>query len=120
MSSGTRMATIVGHLGKPSETKQVGDQTVVEFSVATTRKVKGEDKTLWFRCSYWNKPALAVAPYLTKGQQVFVVGDLDQREYTTKDGRHGADLEIRVDKLQLCGGKREEAPKQDQHVDDPF
>lgn len=102
--------TVVGNLGGDAVQKQVGESTVVEFSIASTHKVKGEKETTWVRCSYWGNAAEAVAQYLTRGQTVAVSGDLKLREYTTKDGKSGASIEMRVDKLQLCG-KREDSAR---------
>jgi single-strand DNA-binding protein len=100
---------VVGNLGGEATQKQVGDNTVVEFSVASSKKIKGESKTTWIRCSYWGRPATAVAPYLIKGSTVAVTGDVEIREFTKKDGAAGFSVDMRVDSLQLCGGKRDSA-----------
>lgn len=102
---------LAGNVGQDATQKRAGDTDVVEFSVASTRTVKGEKRTTWFRCSYWGKPGLAVQPYLKKGTPVAVTGDLDVREYESK-GKHGVSCDVRVDSLQLCGGggvKRDDA-----------
>jgi single stranded DNA-binding protein len=97
---------LAGNVGQDATQKQVGDTTVVEFSVASTRTVKGEKRTQWFRCAYWGKPGIAVQPYLVKGTSVAVSGDFEVREYESK-GKHGVSCDVRVDSLQLCGGKRD-------------
>lgn len=98
--------TAVGNLGGDATQKQVGNGTVVEFSIASTKKIKGEKHTTWLRCQYWNeKAALAVLPYLKKGGTVAVSGDIELREFTKNGGEKGSSLEMRVNSLQLCGGK---------------
>jgi single-strand DNA-binding protein len=99
--------TIVGNIGGEVAEKNVGQSTVVEFSVACNKKQKDrDDKATWYRCSYWGKPAQAVRQYLQKGTTVAVVGDLDVRQYES-NGKHGVSCDVRVDSLQLCGGKRD-------------
>ena len=41
--------TLAGHLGRDAETKTVGDQTVVEWSMAFTSKQKDKETTTWFK-----------------------------------------------------------------------
>lgn len=94
---------LVGNLGGDAEQKQVGDQAVVEFSIAVTSKVKGEKETQWYRCSYWGRAATAVQQYLTKGRRVAVSGDFRARTYEGQKGA-GLSLDVRVDSLSLCGG----------------
>jgi len=62
--------------------------------------------TFWTRCSMFGKRGEAVAPFLTKGQQVGVVGELNAREWTDRDGNKRTSIEVRVNDLTLLG-KRE-------------
>ena len=47
-----------------------------------------------------------VAPYLRKGQQVFVEGAPDLRTYTRNDGSAGATLTLNVRSIQLLGASQ--------------
>jgi single-strand DNA-binding protein len=91
-------------LGRDAETKTVGDQTVVEWSMAFTSKHKDAESTIWFKCAYWGARAAKVAQYLTKGKAVLVIGGLTQRDYKGKDGSAKTSLEVRVESLTLLGG----------------
>lgn len=106
--------TIAGNLGKDAEVRytQSGD-AVASFSVADSQ---GRDKpTVWWNCSIWGKRAEALAPYLTKGQQVTVAGTVSEREWTDKDGMKRKSMDVRVSEIALQGGKREsnEAPQRE-------
>ena len=92
---------IAGRIGKNAETRktQQGDQ-VTGFTVAVDEGFGDKKRTLWFDCSFWGKRGASVAPYLTKGGQVTVSGDLSTREYEGKTY-----LTIRVNDLKLQGGK---------------
>ena len=92
--------TIAGRLGKDAETRntQAGDQ-VTGFTVAVDEGFGDKKRTLWFDVSYWGKRGAAVAPYLTKGGNVTVSGELSTREYEGKTY-----LTVRAHDLTLQGG----------------
>ncbi len=108
-------ATVVGNLGQNAELGDAEGTPVVNFSVASNSKIKGNDHTTWIRCAFFGKRAESVAEYLTKGKQVAVRGGLILREYESKNGS-GTSLDMRVDDLQLLGGgsksdENDEPPK---------
>lgn len=78
---------LIGHLGKDPETKvfQSGSQ-VCNFSIATSKKVKGEQKTEWHNIQTWNKTAEFCSQYLKKGDAVFIEGEIETDVYTDKQG----------------------------------
>lgn len=98
-------AIVIGNLGGDAETKQVGQDSVTEFSVATTRKVRQEKVTTWVRCGMWGKRGEAVRQYLTKGTSVTVIGELSVREFESKGEKRFA-VECRVGELALQGSKQ--------------
>jgi single-strand DNA-binding protein len=100
---------VIGNLGKDCVVNNVNGKTVINFSVAHTEKYRDQqgnqkEKTIWVECAYWTDRT-AISPYLTKGQKVYVEGSPDVRTYTTNDGRNGASLSLRVQTVQLVGGK---------------
>ena len=100
--------TITGTLGRDMEQRAMpnGDP-VGNFSVADSQ---GREKpTIWWSCQLFGKRVAALAPYLLKGQQVTVAGNVIEREWTDKDGNKRKQMEIRVIDLALQGGKREQA-----------
>lgn len=100
--------TVTGNLGKDAEKRALPDGTsVLSFSVADNGQ--GKDKpTLWWDCSMWGKRADSLANFLRKGQQVTVVGQVTEREYTTKDGVTKKAFSVRVQDVALQGGKRDD------------
>ncbi len=104
-------ATVVGNLGQDAEIGDANGTPVLNFSVASNTKFKGEDHTTWVRCAFFGSRAEAVAQYMLKGKQVAVRGGLTAREYEGKSGS-GTSLDLRVDDLQLLGGgsKSDDAP----------
>lgn len=101
---------VIGNLGKDAELKVVNGKKVLNFSVAHTNKYKNKagttvEETIWVECGKWDSENLA--PYLKKGQQVFVSGTPSTTAYATKDGELKSSLRLNVFQLQLLGGKKE-------------
>lgn len=102
---------VIGNLGKDCVVNTVNGKNVINFTVAHTEKYKdsqgnNQEKTTWVDCAYWTDRT-AVAPYLQKGQQVFVEGAPEVRSFTRNDGTAGASLSMRVREVQLLGRKGE-------------
>jgi single-strand DNA-binding protein len=57
----------------------------------------------------FGKRAESLAQYLVKGQQVTVVGNITEREWTAQDGGKRKQMDVRVNDIALQGGKREGA-----------
>ena len=70
-------AIVIGNLGKDAETKTIGERQYIAFRMASTAKRKDGDKTTWVSVMYRYNDRLL--PYLKKGQQVFVQGDIHQQ-----------------------------------------
>lgn len=100
--------TITGNLGKDAETRFLpnGDP-VASFSVADSQ---GKEKpAIWWNCALFGKRAESLAQYLVKGQQVTVIGQVSEREYTDKNtGAPRKAMDVRVVDIALQGGKRDE------------
>lgn len=102
---------VIGNLGKDCVVNAVNGKNVINFTVAHTEKFKdsqgnSQERTTWVDCAYWTDRT-ALAPYLTKGKQVFVEGTPEVRSFTRQDGTGGASLSLRVRDIQLLGGRSE-------------
>lgn len=99
--------SFTGNIGNDAELRYTpsGD-AAVSFSVGVKSGYGERASTTWARCSMFGKRGEAVAPYLTKGQLVGVVGEVNNREYTDRDGNKRTSLDVRVNDLTLLG-KRE-------------
>lgn len=95
-----------GRLGKDCETRftSSGD-AITAFTFALESGYGDKKVTTWLNCAFFGKRGEAVAPYLKKGTQVAISGELTNREYTDKDGNKRYSLDLRVSDLTLIGGK---------------
>ncbi len=87
-----------GRLPRDAELKEVGQYKVCNFSIASDVGFGENKKTLWIDCAIWGKQGEALVQYLSKGQQVFINGELNTREYD-KDGINKTALTVRVNTL---------------------
>lgn len=99
------IVTVAGRVGKDAEVRktQSGD-SVTGFSVGADSGYGDKKKTLWYDCSIWGTRGEKVAQFLSKGTPVTIVGELNTREYVSRDGKPGFALTVSVDKLTLQGG----------------
>jgi single-strand DNA-binding protein len=106
----------IGNLGHDVIRKEINGTSVLSFRAAHSRRFtnqQGEKKehTIWVDCSFWEH--VNVAPYLTKGTQVYVEGIPTLEAYVTNAGEPAAGLKLRVTNLQLLGSKREDSVQQE-------
>ena len=79
-------AIIIGNVGREPELRTTASgQSVCNFSVATSEKYNGEERTEWHKIVAWGKTAEACAQFLAKGSSVYVEGRIQTREWE-KDG----------------------------------
>lgn len=92
--AGVNKVIILGNLGRDPETSYTqSGMAICKFSLATSKKVKGEKVTSWHRCTAFQKTAELIQQYVTKGQQLYVEGELSYGSYE-KDGvtHHTTDI----------------------------
>lgn len=86
---------IAGRVGRDPETRFTPDgKKVISFSMATNRKRKGQEETVWYRVTIWGEQFDNMMPYIKKGSALTVVGDLEARLYTDKEGKTQVSLEV--------------------------
>ena len=102
--------TIIGNLGANAVRRATSEgKELMSFNVAVNQS---DGSCLWFNCIGNMREKLL--PYLVKGQCVCVIGDLSARLYNNQ-----IDLQINVDKTELCGSKPEDPkPATDQPATD--
>lgn len=110
MARSVNKVILIGNLGRDAETKFTAQGTpMTRFSIATTRRLKDaqtgdwRDETDWSNVVLWR--AENVAPYLTKGKQVYVEGRLQTRSYEDKDGQKRYSTEVVAEEVILLGGR---------------
>ena len=101
---------VIGHLGQDPEMKYLqSGVSVTEFSVASNYKQNGEARTTWINVSCFGTLGETANQHLTKGQQVYVEGRLQFREYTDRAGKDRCSHELVATSIEFLGNKPDPA-----------
>lgn len=109
-----------GRLGQDPDLKYTNSgKAVCRFSLATSEKWGGEEKTSWHKVVCWGKTAELANEYLTKGSRVGLQGRIDYSDWESKDGEKRSKTEIIADRLEFMGGgKASESASEPRQSDD--
>lgn len=102
---------IMGRLTHDPEMRQTGSGTsVTSFSLAVERDYSGRDggekQTDFIDVVAWRHTAEFVSKYFAKGDMAAVVGRLQIRDWTDKDGNKRRSAEVVADSVYFGGSKR--------------
>jgi single-strand DNA-binding protein len=115
MSRGLNKVMIIGRLGRDPEMRYTpSGRPVTTFSVATSRSwntSEGERRTEteWFNIVAWGSLAEICKQYLLKGQQVYVEGRLQSRQWDDSDGNKHSSIEVVANEMIMLSERREAA-----------
>jgi single-strand DNA-binding protein len=105
---------LIGRVGRDPETRYTSTQTAVaSFSLATSERVKDEERTEWHQVSVFGKTAELVDRYVKKGALVYLEGRLQSREYTDKEGIKRKVWEVIADKVTFLDTRKAEDQSRD-------
>jgi single-strand DNA-binding protein len=110
MANDINSVVLIGRLTRESELKFLANGTAVaRFSLAVNR-IKGsaeqrEEEVSFFEVTLWGKQAETLNPYLTKGRQICLTGELRQSR-CEQDGQSRSKIEIVAQSIQLLGGNQ--------------
>ncbi|MDD2748865.1 MAG: single-stranded DNA-binding protein [Acidithiobacillus sp.] len=113
--SGVNKAIVLGYLGKDPEVRYQPDgNAVANFSIATSESFKDregnkKERTEWHRITLWGRLAEIAGQYLRKGSMAYVEGKIQTRKWQDKNGEERYTTEIVGNRLQLIGGKHDDA-----------
>ena len=102
--SGVNIAILMGHIGKDLELRQTKNgKDVTSFSLATSKKINGEEHTTWHRIVAWGKTASICVEYLSCGSQVHITGEIQNREWEDGEGNKKQTTEIIAHNVTFVG-----------------
>jgi single-strand DNA-binding protein len=113
MSRGLNKVMIIGRLGRDPEMRYTpSGRPVTTFNIATSRTWNTSDgerrtETEWFNIVAWGSLAEICKQYLTKGQQVYVEGRIQSRQWEDQEGVRHSSTEIVANEMIMLGDRRE-------------
>lgn len=98
---------LTGFVGKDAERKNISSTLeIFTFSVGVSKKKKGEKETSWFDCKIFcdfKYPWVSrKAETIKKGCKVFITGEIEDENWTSKDGVKKSRKVINVRDFELC------------------
>jgi single-strand DNA-binding protein len=107
---GINVVSLVGRAGRDPEMKYFESGSVkCSLTLAVNRRSKRADEPDWFDLEIWGKTAEVAGNYVRKGSLIGVKGAIKFDRWTDRNtGEERQKLLIRVDQLELLGGRREE------------
>jgi single-strand DNA-binding protein len=126
MSRGLNKVMIIGNLGRDPEMRYTpSGRPVTTFSLATSRSWNTSDgdrrvETEWFNVVAWSNLAEICKQYLSKGQQVYIEGRLQTRQWDDAEGKQHTSVEIVANEMIILGDRREttEGVAEEEHIND--
>jgi len=95
---------LLGHIGNDLELRETkSGKNVTSFSLATSKKIDGEDRVEWHKITAWNKTAKVCCDFLSKGSQVHIEGELQTREWEDGEGNKKQTTEIIAHNVTFIG-----------------
>jgi single-strand DNA-binding protein len=98
---------IIGHLGASPELKYTKNKVaILTLSVGTKERLRPSDdinkvaKTYWHKCQLWGKLAESFDTQLSKGDKVFIKGELTYDLWEDKSGRKHKDAILTVQHIE--------------------
>ena len=126
MSRGLNKVMIIGNLGREPELRYTpSGRPVTTFPVAVSRTWKGNNgenrsDTEWFKIVAWGKLAEICKEYLNKGQQVYIEGRLQTRQWDDKEGQKRTTVELIATEMTMLGDRREKNQTEDNNAPNDF
>lgn len=110
---------LMGRLTANPELKSTQNGTsVTSFSLAVQRAHSKEKETDFIRVVAWRNTAEFISKYFGKGDMIAIVGALQSRQYTDRDGRKITTYEVVANQASFCGSKTEKQNSLDVNLDE--
>lgn len=117
-------AILFGNVGKDAEVKHLeSGKIIAKFSLATNKTFTNQagekiTETQWHNIVMWGKQAELAEKYIKKGNSIIIEGEIQYRQYETKDGETKYITEIIGNALHFAGSKKEEETKKSTAMSD--
>lgn len=109
--------TLMGRMTADAELRATTNGTnVTQFTIAVERdyvKSGEERQTDFISIVAWGRTAEFITRYFHKGDMIAVIGSLQVRNYTDKNGNKRYITEVIAEKVSFCGGKTNTSPNLD-------
>lgn len=102
---------LIGRLTADPDVRIKGSTQWASFSLAVDRRFKkeGAPTTDFFNCVAFGKLAELFNQYVFKGSKIAITGEMQQDNYTDKEGNKRYSWQVVVGEMDFCESKKESA-----------
>lgn len=83
--------------------------SVTSFTVAVDRRFQKDKQTDFISCVAWRQTAEFITKYFVKGSAICIVGSIQTRKYTDKNGNKRTAVEVVADEVTFVESKKNTA-----------
>lgn len=100
---------LIGNLTRDPETRTTpSGHSVCNFDIAVNDRRGGQENTLYFRISAWDRMGESCQRYLSKGRKVFVSGPLSYHTYQANDGTTRVSLDVNANDVEFLSSRNDD------------
>lgn len=98
---------MMGRLTRDPEVRYGNNTSIAKFSLAVDRRFKRDNQPTadFFNCTAFGKTGEFVEKYLKKGTKIAICGELQNNNWTDKDGNKRYDMQIIVNQVEFAESK---------------
>lgn len=102
---------LLGRISKDIEKRYtpVNNTMVARFNIAVNRRTKGEKQADFFEITAFGKTAEFICQYFSKGQQVAIIGRLQNNNYEDSQGKKHYSNMIIAEEVYFADSKKDNA-----------
>lgn len=99
----------MGRLTKDPESRQHDNTTICNFTIAVDRRYKRENQPTadFFDCTAFGKTGEFIAKYFSKGARILISGEMQNNNYTDKQGKKVYGMKMIVQSVEFCESKKD-------------
>jgi single-strand DNA-binding protein len=109
---------VVGNIGS-SRYAQAGETSVLNVSIASSRKVREREYTDWISCKIWGTRAEKLREHLAVGMKVLVRGRPEAKGFQRNDGTVHGELVVHVADLEFLTARPRPQPEEELSLSNP-
>ena len=86
------------------------NKRVVNFNIAVRRNFRNKENQYdsdFFNCSAFDNIAELISKYFIKGQEILIIGHLQNNQWETDSGEKRTSTNIIVESVEFCGSKQQ-------------
>ena len=99
---------IIGNVGSIKFFERAGETSVLNISLASSRKINDREYTDWISGKLWGVRAEKLREHIAVGMKLMLRGRPEAKGFQKTDGTTGGELVLHINELEFLSPKRED------------